>query len=67
MGGEDSLYFNFKLNSTLLFNAGFSLTELNDMLPFERSTYLQLWNLHVEEQEKERAKANQGSVNNGLF
>lgn len=57
MAGEESLYNNFKLNSSLMFNAGFSLTEINDMLPFERATYLQLWNMHVEEKEKEQNKS----------
>lgn len=57
MAGEESLYHNFKLNSSLMFNAGFSLSDLNDMLPFERNTYLQLWNMHVEEQEKEKNKS----------
>lgn len=39
-----------------MFNSGFSLTELNEMLPFERHTYLQLWNAHVDEKEKEKEK-----------
>lgn len=56
MAGEESLYNNFKLNSSLMFNSGFSLTELNEMLPFERHTYLQLWNAHVDEKEKEKEK-----------
>ena len=62
MTGENALYDEFKLNSSLLFNAGFSLTELNEMLPFERTTYLKLWNQHVEEKEKE----NQKNKSNGL-
>jgi hypothetical protein len=63
MTGENSLYNEFKLNSSLLFNAGFGLTELNDMLPFERNTYLQLWNQHVEEKEKEKNKNKNGGLN----
>ena len=62
MASEDSLYSEFKLNSSLLFNAGFSLTEINEMLPFERATYIQLWNQHMEEKEKEKNK----NKNNGL-
>lgn len=60
MTGENSLYNEFILNSGLIFNAGFTLTELNNMLPFERATYLQLWNQHVEEKEKERNKSKNG-------
>lgn len=60
MTGENSLYNEFKLNASLLFNAGFSLTEINDMLPFERATYLQLWNQNVEEKEKEKNKNKNG-------
>lgn len=57
MTGENSLYNEFILNSGLIFNAGFTLTELNNMIPFERATYLQLWNQHVEEKEKEQNKS----------
>lgn len=57
MTGENSLYNEFVLNSGLIFNAGFTLTELNNMIPFERATYLQLWNQHVEEKEKEQNKS----------
>lgn len=60
MTGENSLYNEFILNSGLIFNAGFTLTELNNMLPFERATYLQLWNQHVEEKEKEQNKSKNG-------
>lgn len=60
MTGENSLYNEFILNSGLIFNAGFTLTELNNMLPFERATYLQLWNQHVEDKEKERNKSKNG-------
>ena len=60
MTGENSLYNEFKVNSSLLFNAGFSLTEINNMMPFERHTYLQLWNAHIEEQEKEKARSKNG-------
>lgn len=62
MTGEDALFNEFSINSSLIFNAGFSLTELNEMIPFERDTYLQLWNTHVEEKEKDKDK----SRNNGM-
>lgn len=60
MAGEEDLYNEFKVNSSLMFNAGFSLSEINEMVPFERDTYLQLWNSHQEEIEKERNKNNNG-------
>jgi hypothetical protein len=63
MTGEDALYNEFKVNSSLIFHAGFSLSEINNMIPFERDTYLQLWNAHVEEKAKEQEKARN---NNGL-
>lgn len=62
MAGEEDLYNEFKVNSSLMFNAGFSLSDINDMIPFERDTYVQLWNTHQEELEKERNK----NKNNGL-
>lgn len=60
MTGEDTLFNEFKINSSLIFNAGFSLTEINDMIPFERDTYLQLWNAHVEEKAKEQERNDNG-------
>lgn len=62
MTGEDALYNEFKVNSSLIFHAGFSLTELNEMIPFERDAYLQLWNLHVEEKEKEKERNNKNGM-----
>lgn len=43
-----------------MFDAGFSLSDINEMIPFERTTYIQLWNERVQQKEKE-------NNNNGLF
>lgn len=52
MARENALYQEFVTNSSLMFAAGFSLAELNEMMPFERNTYLKLWNEKVEKDAK---------------
>lgn len=61
MAQENGLYINFKTNADLMFNAGFNLTELNQMMPFERATYLQLWNEFAEEKEKAQQQEQSGA------
>ena len=61
MAQENGLYINFKTNADLMFNAGFNLTELNQMMPFERATYLQLWNEFAEEKEKAQQQDSNGA------
>lgn len=53
MARDNALYQEFITNSSLMFEANFSLTELNEMMPFERNTYLKLWNEKVEKDSKE--------------
>lgn len=53
MARDNALYQEFITNSSLMFEAKFSLTELNEMMPFERNTYLKLWNEKVEKDSKE--------------
>lgn len=53
MASEDSLYKEMKTNAGLMFEAGFSMGDINEMMPFERDTYIQLWNERVEEKNKE--------------
>ena len=42
----------------------YSLTELEDMMPWEREIYINLWSQHIEEEnkrmEQERAKQKRG-------
>ena len=54
MARENALYQEFVTNSSLMFAAGFSLSELNEMMPFERNTYLKLWNEKVEKDAKKQ-------------
>lgn len=61
MAQENGLYINFKTNADLMFNAGFSLTELDQMMPFERATYLQLWNEFAEEKDKAQQQEQNGA------
>ena len=48
MVGEHSLFNHYKTNSDLIHQNIFSLSELDEMLPFERDVYIQLHNVAVE-------------------
>lgn len=52
MVSDSKFYHNLKTNADLMFNANFNLSELNDMMPFEREAYIKFWNEHIEELEK---------------
>ena len=54
---NDSLMNHYTLNFELMYHHDFSLTELNNMLPYERAIYLDLLNgylekKHLEEQQR---------------
>lgn len=40
---------HYKSNVDLLFNKVMTLTDINDLLPFEREIYIDLWNEKVKE------------------
>ena len=53
----------FKLNFALIQHHKYSLTEIENMMPWERDTYLGLLNQYIEE---ENLKAQQRQANNGI-
>ena len=58
---NDSLMNHYTLNFELMYHHDFSLTELNNMLPYERSIYLDLLNGYLEKkhlEEQQRINAN---------
>lgn len=48
MVNEFSLYNHYKLHADLMFNKVLSLTEIYELLPFERELYSNFWNEFVE-------------------
>tara|TARA_R100000278_G_scaffold29424_2_gene26830 strand:+ start:279 stop:467 length:189 start_codon:yes stop_codon:yes gene_type:complete len=53
----------FKLNFALMQHHKYSLTEIENMIPWERDIYLGLLNQYIEE---ENLKAQQRQANNGI-
>lgn len=58
---NDSLMNHYTLNFELMYHHSFSLTELNNMLPYERAIYVDLLNgylekKHLEEQQRQNAR-----------
>ena len=53
----------FKLNFALMQHHKYSLTEIENMMPWERDIYLGLLNQYIEE---ENLKAQQRQANNGI-
>lgn len=59
---HDSLVNHYKTNFAMMQHHGYSLTELNDMVPWEREIYIALLKEHIEkeneriEQEKNRRR-----------
>lgn len=51
-----TLYNHYKLNFDVTQYHNFSITELNDMIPFEREVYIDLL---LEKKEKEKSNNNQ--------
>ena len=51
--------FNFyQVNFLLMYNHKFSLTELEEIIPFERDTYIALLDHHIEEKKKKKQNQN---------
>jgi hypothetical protein len=55
---HDSLMNHYKTNFALMQHHKYSLTELNDMIPWERDVYINLLIAHLKEEEA-RIKAQQ--------
>lgn len=52
MVGEQSLFTYYKTNADLVHAGYYALSELDEMLPFERQVYIQLHNDIIEERNK---------------
>jgi hypothetical protein len=48
------LFSYYKTNFLLMYLHKFSLTELEDMIPFERDVYISLLENHIEEKNKKK-------------
>ena len=56
---HDSLENHFKTNFALMQHHKYSLTELDNMMPWERDVYVNLLIAHLQEEERRRDKGNQ--------
>jgi|TARA_B100000287_G_scaffold165178_1_gene155822 hypothetical protein len=56
---HDSLENHYKTNFALMQHHKYSLTELDNMMPWERDVYVNLLIAHLQEEERRRAKDNQ--------
>ena len=54
---HESLFNHYKINFLLMYNHKFTLTELEEMLPWERDVYISLLEQHLEDLKK--AKENE--------
>ena len=55
---NDSLINHYSLNFELMYHHNFSLTELNNMLPYERAVYVDLLNNYLEKKQQEERSRN---------
>ena len=55
---NDTLVNHYTLNFELIYHHKFSLTELNNMLPYERAIYIDLLNNYLEKKQEEERKRN---------
>ena len=55
---NDTLVNHYTLNFELMYHHKFSLTELNNMLPYERAIYIDLLNNYLEKKQEEERKRN---------
>ena len=55
---NDTLVNHYTLNFELMYHHKFSLTELNNMLPYERAIYIDLLNSYLEKKQEEERKRN---------
>ena len=61
---HESLESYYKVNFALMQHHKYSLTELENMIPWEREVYLTLLQQYIEE---ENLKANQQQANSGSY
>ena len=57
---HDSLEHYYKTNFALMQHHKYSLTELEDMIPWERDVYVNLLIAHIQEEERRQAKEESG-------
>ena len=55
---NDTLINHYTMNFELMYHHNFSLTELNNMFPYERAIYIDLLNEYLEKRNKEEQKRN---------
>lgn len=55
MLGHDSLLNYFKVNFALMHHHKYSLTELENMIPWEKTIYVDLLKMHIKEEEQKAA------------
>lgn len=56
MVGNESLSNHYVTNFTMMQYFKYSLTELNDMFPWEREIYVAMLNQHIEEENRRRSQ-----------
>tara|TARA_B100000902_G_scaffold213297_1_gene202837 strand:+ start:595 stop:780 length:186 start_codon:yes stop_codon:yes gene_type:complete len=59
---HDSLENYYKTNFALMQHHNYSLTELEDMIPWERDVYINLLIAHIQEEER-RQKSDESRMN----
>ena len=60
---HDSLMNHYKTNFALMQHHKYSLTELGDMMPWERDVYVNLLIAHIQEEERrQKAEENKTSL-----
>ena len=62
MLGHTDLYQYYKINFLLMHKYSFRLTEIEDMVPFERDVYISLLENYLEEKRK-REEQQHGAIN----
>ncbi len=55
---NDTLINHYTMNFELMYHHNFSLTELNNMFPYERAIYVDLLNEYLEKKNQEEQKRN---------
>jgi hypothetical protein len=56
--GHESLETFYRINFALMQHHKYSLTDIENMMPWEREVYLSLLEQYIEDEEKKAAKAN---------
>jgi hypothetical protein len=55
---NDTLINHYTMNFELMYHHKFTLTELNNMFPYERAIYVDLLNEYLEKRNREEQKRN---------